>query len=85
MNTRTRLIIAIDIPDKNIPMLEEDFHKLVNSQFIDSFYFLTASSMNGSNTVAEAIQHKDQHLAAENRLANSIAAIQNGAFTVIND
>lgn len=84
-NSTTRLVIAIDIPTANIALFENDMGTLVSSNFIDSFYFLTASEQRGENTVAEPIIHKDQHLAEENRLANGIAAIQNGAFTVVTE
>lgn len=84
-NSTTRIVIAIDIPTANITLFENDMGTLVSSNFLDSFYFLTASEMRGENTVAEPIIHKDQHLEPENRLAKSFAAIQNGAFTVVTE
>jgi hypothetical protein len=64
------LILRLDLPDpKFLDHLEMHLESMLNANQLDGYYFLTKNGI--------PVQHREPHLAEENRLGRSIAAIQN--------
>ena len=64
------LILRLDLPDpKFLNHLEMNLEGMLSANQLDGYYILT---QNG-----KSVQHREPHLAKENRLGTAIAAIQN--------